>query len=80
MRKFVDYFFGCSHRRTSFPITPIAKRMIAGRAIPSRTYTVCLTCGQEFAYDWENMRINRTVAANREQAADRMTVTQLYEV
>jgi hypothetical protein len=25
------------------------------------TYVVCLDCGQQFAYDWENMRLGKPV-------------------
>ncbi len=51
---FVDLFFGCSHKRTSFPITP--GRNGSGMA-RGNTYVACLDCGKEFAYDWREMRI-----------------------
>ena len=58
-----DSLFGCSHRRTTFPITPVRKK--GGFGIPDDTrtgaYVVCLDCGKEFAYDWESMRIGRPV-------------------
>jgi hypothetical protein len=47
--------FGCSHERTTFPITP--GRMNGA----SRTYVACLECGKEFAYDWKEMRIGQPV-------------------
>jgi hypothetical protein len=25
------------------------------------TYVVCLACGQQFAYDWEHMRLGKVV-------------------
>jgi hypothetical protein len=57
--------FGCSHRTTSFPLTP--SRKIAGRSNTSignrhSTYVVCLDCGKEFGYDWNAMRIMDAVA------------------
>ena len=56
-----DSLFGCSHRRTTFPITPVRKK--AGFIDDTRigAYVVCLDCGKEFAYDWESMRIGRPV-------------------
>ncbi len=55
---FVDLFFGCSHKRTSFPITP--GRNGSGMA-RGNTYVACLDCGKEFAYDWETMQIGEQV-------------------
>lgn len=45
-----DSLFGCSHRRTTFPITP--KRPSAHLG----AYVTCLDCGKEFAYNWNEMR------------------------
>ena len=47
MNWFLEFFFGCSHRRTTFPMN--VKRRGA--------YIVCLNCGKEFAYSWNEMRI-----------------------
>lgn len=49
----MDAFFGCSHRNTGFPITPRSK-------LPRKrfnTYVVCLDCGKEMPYSWEEMRV-----------------------
>lgn len=52
-----DVLFGCSHERMSFP------RTIKGRPAPlesipqAGTYVVCLDCGKEFGYDWQQMRL-----------------------
>ena len=52
---------GCSHKRTTFPLTQIAD----ARCLPpsaetgSRTYVVCLDCGKEFSYNWREMRIQK---------------------
>jgi len=53
--------FGCSHQRTTFPITPSRKNAAfsAPGASLTGTYVVCLECGKEFAYDWESMRIGQ---------------------
>ena len=44
--------FGCSHRRTTFPMT-----FLAGAHAPGGTHVTCLDCGLEFKYDWSAMRI-----------------------
>jgi hypothetical protein len=51
--------FGCSHRRTTFPLTP-ARRAVAG-ATRHGTYVVCLDCGKEFDYNWSEMRVGEAV-------------------
>lgn len=53
---FLELFFGCWHRRYSFPITPKAGQR-RGAAALTGTYVVCLDCGQEFPYDWQEMRV-----------------------
>jgi hypothetical protein len=42
----LSLFFGCSHRRQTFPQT-----------VKGRTYRACLDCGREFSYSWQEMRI-----------------------
>jgi hypothetical protein len=68
--------FGCSHQRTTFPLTPARK---SGVATPSNTprkgaYIVCLDCGKEFAYDWDVMRVGQPVPAH---ALPRPTATSV---
>jgi len=46
----LERLFGCSHRRTSFPITPKRPSARVG------AYVSCLDCGKEFAYNWNEMR------------------------
>jgi hypothetical protein len=48
--------FGCSHRKTTFPITVQRK---TGACTHRSTYVVCLRCGAEFGYDWRTMRIQK---------------------
>ena len=50
----LNAMFGCSHKRTTFPITRRQKG----------TYVVCLECGHEFRYDWKEMRIDTLVLAD----------------
>src|SRR5690242_5889797 len=55
--------FGCRHRRTTFPLTPAKKRgSNSGETpAPGETYVVCLECGKQFTYDWEQMRLGDPV-------------------
>jgi hypothetical protein len=53
----VDMFFGCWHRNYSFPITTRKGQRRSGAAAATGTYVVCLDCGREFAYDWQEMRV-----------------------
>ena len=57
LSKLLDAMFGCRHSRYSFPITVRAGsgRTAAGQR--KGTYVACLDCGQEFRYDWQEMRI-----------------------
>ena len=55
----MNTLFGCSHRRTTFPQTPARK---VGKSIGrNSTYVVCLDCGKEFDYNWQEMRIGQPV-------------------
>ena len=49
----LNLLFGCRHRKTSRPMTPVRKP----GAEPGVTYVVCLDCGQQFHYDTSQMRI-----------------------
>jgi hypothetical protein len=51
--------FGCSHQHTTFPFTP--RRGASNAAPRNGTYVACLDCGQEFAYDWKEMRLGAQV-------------------
>jgi hypothetical protein len=55
--KLMDTMFGCRHARYSFPITVRAGSSRALKAQRAGTYVVCLDCGKEFRYDWQEMRI-----------------------
>jgi hypothetical protein len=55
--KMFDTFFGCRHSRYSFPITV---RRNSGRSQAAKltgTYVVCLDCGKEAPYDWNEMKV-----------------------
>jgi hypothetical protein len=66
MAKLYDTIFGCWHGHYSFPITvrPGAGKRCAAAA-RTGTYVVCLDCGKEFPYDWEQMRMVTSPAEGR---------------
>ena len=55
LSKLVDAMFGCWHTRYTFPITVRGYRR--GAAAQTGTYVVCLDCGKELPYNWQEMRI-----------------------
>jgi hypothetical protein len=64
LQSLLNSLFGCTHQRTTFPQTP--GRKSAGYPAPGATskngtYVVCLDCGKEFAYNWNEMRVGRQV-------------------
>lgn len=61
LQTIVNAFFGCAHRRTTFPITPARRHSGAPGAMRHGTYVVCLDCGKEFGYDWQEMRLGHPV-------------------
>ena len=61
-----EWLGGCSHRRTSFPITLRTGVSLDGRqSMQAETYIVCMACGRHFAYDWTRMRIAGQLPAGR---------------
>lgn len=58
----LNSLFGCSHDRTTFPLTPSRRTRLSNEASRQGTYVVCLDCGKEFDYDWKQMRVGNAVA------------------
>ena len=56
-----NILFRCQHRRTTFPLTPARRKPGGDPSEPRETYVVCLDCGKQFIYDWENMRLGGAV-------------------
>jgi hypothetical protein len=57
----LNVLFGCTHKKLSFPITVRgALRRNSAAAATTGTYVVCLDCGQEFPYDWSQMKVVRS--------------------
>ena len=63
--KLMDALFGCWHSDYSFPITVRQGLRRNRAAMLTGTYVVCLDCGKELPYDWQEMRI---VSKNRDSA------------
>ena len=63
-----DRVFGCSHKHCSFPITVRGKLRRSPAASVTGTYVVCLDCGQEFPYDWNQMKLVENFSANGSEA------------
>lgn len=70
LQSLLNTLFGCSHQRTTFPLTPGRKGVYqAPGATRNGTYVVCLDCGKEFAYDWNSMRVGVTLPSGTERLA-----------
>ena len=54
----LNLLFRCHHKRLTRPITPVSRAGVPA----GDTYVVCLACGKQFAYDWSEMRIGKSVA------------------
>jgi len=54
----------CSHKKTSLPIT--RRREMKERSRVANTYVVCLKCGQQIPYSFNEMK---AVAERRRRAA-----------
>ena len=70
--------FGCSHKHTTFPLTPARKAATASSwSTRLGTYVVCLDCGQEFRYNWKEMRMGEPVSV-RARAGAAATATETF--
>lgn len=61
----LNAMFGCSHKRTTFPLTLNGNR--------KRTYVVCLECGKEFNYNWTEMHMFQN-SGNDTEAASALSI------
>jgi hypothetical protein len=55
--KLFDGLFGCWHSHYSFPITVRRGSQRNAASLLTGTYVVCLDCGKEFPYDWQEMKV-----------------------
>lgn len=70
IEKALDFFFGCHHTHYSFPVTIRGRKRRPQAAALTGTYVVCLDCGKEFAYDWQQMKVITSPERHREQMAE----------
>ena len=56
-------FLSCPHRRLGFPITVKRDAYVSGSRYGMRTYVICLDCGTELPYSWDEMRIEKAEPA-----------------
>jgi len=63
--KLLDAFFGCWHGRYSFPISTRSGSRRSQAASLTGTYVVCLDCGKELPYDWQEMKVIGTPSEQR---------------
>ena len=63
--KLFDAFFGCWHNHYSFPITVRTGSRRISAASLTGTYVVCLDCGKELPYDWQEMKVIGTPSEQR---------------
>jgi hypothetical protein len=69
--RLMETMFGCWHSHYSFPMTVRAGSRRNQAAARLGTYVVCLDCGKELAYDWQQMRV--TKARTRETSRSLVT-------
>lgn len=58
LQSLFNSMFGCSHRRTTFPMSPQRRN-----GVQHNTYVTCLDCGKELNYDWAEMRMGDPIPA-----------------
>jgi hypothetical protein len=63
--KLFDALFGCWHTHISFPQTVRPGTRRSRAASVTGTYVVCLNCGKELPYDWQEMRVVTETDRNR---------------
>jgi len=64
--KLFDAVFGCGHQHYGFPITVRPGRRRNPAASLTGTYVVCLDCGKEMSYDWDEMKVINSQSGRRE--------------
>jgi hypothetical protein len=63
--KLLNAMLGCRHQRYGFPITVRSGQRRSHAASLTGTYVVCLDCGREMPYDWEEMRVMASPSERR---------------
>lgn len=69
MLNIIASLFGCAHYRCTFPMTATDRCSRSGEKSSATTYVVCLDCGEEFKYDWQQMKVIGSVKRSQPIAA-----------
>ena len=69
-QKVFDTVFGCRHAHYSFPVSVRHAKVRPQAAALTGTYVVCLDCGKEFPYDWQEMKVITEPARYPERLAE----------
>lgn len=77
MATLIDMLFGCWHKNYSFPRTNKQGRKRSPAASLTGVYVVCLDCGEEFPYDWREMKVLSSKSA-RDQHRGRIGYGKSY--
>jgi hypothetical protein len=70
IEKLVNILFGCRHAHYSFPVSVRRAMRRPQAAALTGTYVVCLDCGKEFAYDWQEMKVITSPEEHRAHLAE----------
>lgn len=68
--KVVELLFGCKHSSYSFPVTVRHAKQRPHAAALTGTYVVCLECGKEFPYDWQEMKVITSPERHQQRLAE----------
>ena len=69
MESLINRLFRCSHKRVTRPMTLPSKPGGTG----GQSYVVCLDCGGQFAYDWEQMRVGERLGTPGREGKSRLS-------
>lgn len=72
--KVFNALFGCWHTHFSFPQTVRPGNRRSRAASVTGTYVVCLDCGKELPYDWQQMRV--VTETDKDRASVRSLATK----
>jgi RNA polymerase subunit RPABC4/transcription elongation factor Spt4 len=70
IEKLVNILFGCRHAHYSVPVSVRRAMRRPQAAALTGTYVVCLDCGKEFAYDWQEMKVITSPEEHRAHLAE----------
>lgn len=66
LAKLYDAVFGCWHGHYSFPMSARGGSRRGAAAALTGVYVVCLDCGKELPYDWQEMKVINSASDRRQ--------------